>query len=368
MFRRKPGLVINDRIIKLLKDVRAQSIHREDALNTFIDESLKRIDRVCRISNEHNADELKYKFLTQLEGVVHDRKKFFSRVFKTKSKDSKAIDYDAFRNYMTSVIPLLSPDGPISQAEDTTYCKKCINERIEKLIEKQNAYVGDALTVFINDKFPSLENECTLMQLDDDASIDVQTVFIERLERFNFSGAYTRYGYQHRSQKFERDEMNPFDIKYQSFDQMVSKAISFQRPDDFISQVLNIPDQKERFIRAVNEIENEIKKYSGSNKINIVSQFESKMKIMKNSFSDTMKREGFFKAAAEAKKEIGEILSKIQNKENKYYRTGLFGGCLSFFSGYCQSNSSLQPKINKAMEAFEGIQIGAEKANSAKLR
>lgn len=365
MIGRNKNEGINTRISHLLQKESAQCSYRGEALIAYKDEAVRRIERIGSIYGSNidgkSVDELKNIFFLQFEKAVNDRK-YLTHIFKRKNKDTKVIDADDFNAYMNAEIPLLSPGGLISNKEDLTSCKNIIHARIKTLKKKHNYYINVALSRFIDEKTQLLNRTFKLIQLKPEDVIDVQNVFIERLEKFNFTEAYTRLDHENKGNKFERKKCDPFDcdIEYTSFDSKMSNVISFHQPDNFIATALKISQRKEQLLGTVDKIVDEINHYTSDNKKNIIQSFNSSMKYVRQLLSDdTIKSKGFFASANAAKTEIENSLKTIQASENDYYKG-------RFFAEYRQSNSSLQPKISKAREILDNFQVGVK--NTAKCR
>lgn len=349
---------INERVSKLLAYVqRTQDVHRKDALQRYIQESLYRIARVYKISGESYA----YQFISQVEEslglgyskgntVVSDLflyREFVNHKFKKQSNSSAVIDNDDFRAFMQDKVPLLSAKGKIAEAESIEYGEQCFDNRKVALLNKQNSYVGVALGKYIQSKLTALDGACKKISVEPSERIDIKIAFINKLERVGFTSAYTRTGYINTGnvQKFQR-KSNGYDVDYDDFEKKVSQTISFHSPGGFISDALKLSERKSHLLKSVRKIKDSVLDgYSNQNKKDILDAFEGEMNKLEATISNA--KSDFFAVATEAKDKVSAMLLNMRKSEENYYNNNI-----TLFKGHRHANSSLQPRIDTANKIF----------------
>lgn len=173
-----------------------------------------------------------------------------------------------------------------------------VEERINILIYKNNAYVGDELRAFINERLDEINRACDVISLDEEKIQKVQEYFMSQLENIAFMRAYL-------AKTFRVQSRHGSEVDREAFRQFIYKAVpALKKPETFVYEALGLQDRKNEIVRQIAEVKKEMNQYSGSNKKPILMQFNQAMDDLLRSIP----QKTYFEVVAEARDKVKDAL------------------------------------------------------------
>lgn len=381
-------------------------------LKKFIEETRQRLNRVYDLAGENYMSsfyaELAYVVLRTdsksatakaVSEIRQGKQVPCSQVFRTnlalfdfkrQSIGAKEIDYADFMKYMIAEIPSLAPNSAFVKAEKIDYLQQAVETRKCDLHYMKSDRIK--AKQYIDETWKALNFKIKQMGLTTDETLKVQSEFIKKLKStpFEENSHNRKLNYNFRPSVINNDQSEDLDVIYKNFKNKINAKINKEvneeiikrdagkiksnglssgksrpnyygierkeiKPDVieldsemFISAALNLltlSERKENLIKAVADIKTSVTKdYTNKNKADIVTFFNTRINELETEISKP--ETDFYAASKQSKDTVIKTISDMRAREEAYYNN------ISFFKGYKQSNSSLQPRIAKANKIF----------------
>jgi hypothetical protein len=214
-----------------------------------------------------------------------------------------------------------------------------------------NLYIVDALITFAERKMLEITTLCEEYYLSEKETNEIQVSYINALNKIDFLTSYARRnivnireGHDLKSINKDNPEILPDSLE--PFLQVKNPALVTIQ--DFVCKHPHVEtklNHSESILSKLRRIKEAINLYSGTNKKNMIADFNIKMQT----YLTHVKNNEYTINLSDVMQTVNSLLDNLQEKENKYY-TGML-----FFSGKRKAHSTFQTRINAARSIAQSI-------------
>lgn len=208
-----------------------------------------------------------------------------------------------------------------------------LNSMVESLVGKYNHYIKMALVSFIGQRLRDIERSCQKISATQQQIYEVKFALMEQVSELNFLQAYLSRELRRSTDDFYIEESSLAAFIY-------GKKSELKDTDLFVMKALKMDDKKSEIISTIKNIKETINQYTGSNKRDLVNQFN----IQVDTFIKSLDKLSYFDAALKVPVTMQAFLGAMETKNDSYYIS------LNFLNERRKQNSTLGEQIKLAKE------------------